>query len=75
MRNILRILAVSAAAALASCDQAPGASIDQAWTKLGNVADGSGGATVFKRTDPDNGNTIYVAVGVNTCSVSVIPKK
>ncbi len=75
MRCILRIFVVLAAAALASCDQAPGPAADQSWTKLGNVADGSGGATVFKRTDPDNGSTIYVAVGVNTCSVSVIPKK
>ncbi len=75
MRHILRIFVVLAAAALASCDQGPAPAADQSWTKLGNVADGSGGATVFKRTDPDNGNTIYVAVGVNTCSVSVIPKK
>lgn len=75
MRNLLRILVVSAAAALASCDQAPGPVADQAWTKLGYLGDGTGGGTLYRRTDPENGNTIYMAIGVNSVSIYVIPKK
>jgi hypothetical protein len=61
-------------ALLASCDgehpaQAP--KPDDGWIKMGAVSDSSGGCTVWKKKD-DNGKTVYVAIGVNACSVCAV---
>jgi hypothetical protein len=45
------------------------------WKDLGWITDGvTGSAWVMKRTDPDNGATIYVMMGSNRGAMFVLPK-
>lgn len=72
------VIVVLWSALLASCDQEshpPGpdgkAAPGDGWIKMGAVSDSSGGCTVWKKKD-DNGKTVYVAIGVNACSVCAV---
>jgi len=62
-------------ALLASCDQeshpAAAPKPEDGWTRIGAVSDSSGGCTVWKKKD-DNGKIVYVAIGVNSCSVCAV---
>jgi hypothetical protein len=60
-------------AILASCDQEHPqvAKPADGWIEMGKVSDSLGGCSVWKKKD-DNGKTVYVAIGVNSCSVCAV---
>lgn len=69
------LVAFTLVMAVSSCDQPKAAVPNPEWTYMGSVNDSTGGATVYKRKDPDNGKTVYVAIGVNACSITVADTK
>lgn len=70
------LLMIAGMIGLSGCEQAKGPAPSPEWTSMGRVDDGTGGASVYKRKDPDHANrTIYVAIGVNSCSVTVVESK
>lgn len=71
----LMLLLIAGMFTLGACDQTPSAKTDQSWVPMGSVNDGTGGATIYKKKDPENGKTVYVAIGVNSCSITVVDAK
>jgi hypothetical protein len=68
-------LVIAVMIGLVGCDQSPVAKPDEMWTKIGHVDDGTGGASVYKKKDPETGKIVYVAIGVNSCSIQVVDGK
>lgn len=62
MQRFLMVLSALAMVALVGCEGAE-SEVKQhgAWTSLGSVNDGAYSSSVWKRTDPDTGATVYLS--------------